>query len=125
MICKLLTVSCLSLLAACSVPMRAFEFRAIDNRGSPVKCLVIIDRKWPKTKEEREQAMFTDGEYQIVFNKPKMNIIVQPARIVNGEVQIPEPTEIGEYLQDQRDIVIDDPRIHLFIVNRNANFSDF
>lgn len=114
---------CAASMTACGgIPTKSFEVRAIDNQGAPVPCLIVVDREWPRTPEE---AVFTDSEVSIAFRKPRINLLVQPARVVEGVMQVPESTEIGMYLQESRDVEITDPRIHLFILNRNPNFRQF
>lgn len=118
----ILLLACAALGACGSIPTRTFEIRAMDNSGQPIKCLIVVDRAYPKDSSD---VHFTDGDVTVAFRKERMNVLVHPARIVDGQVKVPESTEVGPYFPEGRDIRIDDPRVHLFILNRNPNYGGF
>ena len=49
---QVLLVAGMALLASCSSVSNRFEIRAVNAANQPVKCLVIIDRKWPVEGEK-------------------------------------------------------------------------
>lgn len=113
------SVLLLFVLMACgSIPTKTFEIRAIDTNGTPVKCLIVVDRKWPKP----EEAVFTDGEVTIPFRRNRMSVHVQWVRMRDGAPVVPSPDDVGRYHMVGRDLELTDPRVHLFILQENPSF---
>ena len=112
----------LSTAACATVQTREFEIRAINDDEQPVKCLIIVDRKWPL---EGDELTYTDGAIRTTFAAGTIvNIRVKPvATGADGSVaRAPGPDDAGPYLSDERDLRRNDPRVQLFILRRDPDY---
>ena len=117
---KLALVLVTALLASCSttIPTRTFEIRAINDENDAVKCLVVVDRKWPS---EGDTPIYTPATVDVVFTRDRMTIAVK-AVTVDDEGNIKSvPTELSpsDYKLESRDLRLGDPGVHLFILRRD------
>lgn len=117
-----LAVLSFALLTACgSVPSRQFEIRCIDTDEQPVKCLVIVDRKWPLANHD---PVYTDGSVAVTFPDDSVNIRVMPVQTgADGRIaKVPEPDDTAPFLTQERDLQATDPRVQLFILRRDPEY---
>ncbi len=117
---KLALVLVAALLASCSsaVPVRTFEIRAINDENDPVKCLIVVDRKWPT---KGDTLTYTPGTVEVSFPRERMTIAVKAVAVDDEGNITAVPTELGpsEYKMQSRDVRSKDPRVHLFILSRD------
>jgi len=119
---KLAPVLLTVLLASCSsVETRTFEVRAVNDKNEPVKCIVVVDRKWPT---DAASAVLTPGAVNVTFTHPRMTIAVKAVTVdENGKIKgVPTEMSKSEYLPQTRDIDLTDPRIHLFILSKDYSY---
>ncbi len=119
---KLAIVLVTALLASCSsVPTRTFEVRAVNAENEPVKCVVVVDRKWPT---DAATATLTPGAVNVPFTHERMTITVKAVTLdEDGKIKkIPTDTSRCEYLSQTRDIDLTDPRVHLFILSKDNSY---
>ena len=111
----------LAVTACGAAPTTTFDVRAINFDGIAVPCLVEVDSKF---SEAQTAARYTDCEIPVLFSKPRMKVKVYPTRVdAQGKIVPPDPTATTEYYSEIRELTAADPRVHLFILRTNPNYS--
>jgi hypothetical protein len=111
----------LALTACGSVPTKVFDVRAINFDGNSVPCLVVVDRDYQAALEAER---YSDCEVQIAFTKERMNVKLFPTRRDSqGKIVPPDPGATGEYHAEMRELQISDPRVHMFILRTNPDYT--
>lgn len=118
----LLTIGTAFGLTACgSVPTKDVDVRAIDFDGNSVPCLVVVDRDY---QEALAAERYTDCEVKIAFTKDRMNVKLFPTRRDGqGKILPPDPGTTGEFYPEMREIQLNDPRVHMFILRTNPDWT--
>ena len=116
-----LTVGLALALTACgAIPSKNFEIRARDFQGAEVPCLVVVDREFDAAAKAEK---YSDCSVVVAFDKPRVNVKVYPTEFgADGKIVVPDPSAEAPYYPESRDLTIDDPRTHLFLLRRNLDY---
>lgn len=122
-----LSLIALTALAACgSVPTQRFVFDAIDVKGEPRPCLVIVNDDWATAAEKNQVVNVAENDQfaiDIPFPTKQVMVKLAPLVVENGKVvKMPkrsrETSELSDYLEEARELRLRDPERQLFILRR-------
>jgi hypothetical protein len=110
-----------ALVTSCgSIPTKTFDVKAINFDGNSVPCLVVIDRDF---KEALASKRYTDCDLPLSFEKERVNVKLYPTRYdAQGKVVPPDPAATSAYFAEMRELQVNDPKQHLFILRTNPDF---
>ncbi len=108
------------LAVSCSAPPNPpFEVKAMNTRQEAVPCVVFVDnRLHPNTDDPALTPVRLDLSFE---TKSSYKLMVKPCEVDDQGVVVPNSWEQGDvrYLPKERYIDKRDPKIQLFIVERN------
>ncbi|MEQ8764185.1 MAG: hypothetical protein RL885_09670 [Planctomycetota bacterium] len=117
------TLACLALAllgVACSAPPnKMFEVKAINTREEPVNCVVFVDnRPFPNADEPALTPARLDLDFE---QSSSYKVTVKPCEVDATGRPVPDSWNIGDvrYLPSERYVDKRDPKIQLFILDRN------
>ena len=109
------------LLASCS-SVREFEIRVIDKDQQPVKCLIVVDRQWPRSDED---PLYSDNVIDVEFEREIISVRVWPVQLDEDSreiLKVPEEGDPAPYFTKHRDLRLGDPRVQLFILSEDLEY---
>ena len=110
------TLATLMVGACTSVPVKTFHVEAINTKGEPVKCMIVVEHRWPQPGDANK-TYFTPAEVPIEFPKSVVHVQVKEARMVDGKPVKPKSDDRSKYKTRGRDIKMNFPSRLLLILD--------
>lgn len=117
------TLACIALAllgVSCSAPpAKMFEVKSMNTREEPVPCVILVDnRLYPNVNEPALTPTRLDLDFE---QSGSYKLTVKPCEVDAEGRPVPDSWNVGNvrYLPSERYVEKHDPKIQLFILERN------